>query len=72
MSRALKSRITKLELTAAPETASRVVVVFGDTDEEAQRDLAEKQAAGEYHEGDHVIHVRFVSPGEVPGPDEAS
>ena len=66
MSRVLKSRIAKLELAASPAATDRVVVVFGDTDEEAERQLAEKQAAGEYREGDHVIHVRFVSPGKAP------
>ena len=71
MSRALKSRITKLELAATPASTDRVVVVFGRTAEEVEQQLAEKQATGEYREGDHVIHVRFVSPGAVPGSDDA-
>ena len=70
MSRAMKSRLGKLEAAHQGPSDERVHVTLGRTDAEHERQLEAKRASGEYREGDRVLQVRFVKPGEVAAAGE--
>lgn len=59
MNRSALSRLEKLEEAITP--AARQHIVFGDTPEQAQAELAAKKAAGEISENDHVIVISWMS-----------
>ena len=70
MSRAMKSRIGKLEAARQSPPAGRNHLILGCSDAELEQQEEAKRASGEIQDGDRVMRVRFVTPGEVAAAGE--
>ena len=70
MSRILKTRLGKLEAAHQRQPAGRNHLILGQSDAELEQQEDAKRAAGEIQDGDRVMRVRFVKPGEVAAAGE--
>ena len=70
MSRAMKSRIGKLEAARQTQPVGRNHLILGCSDAELEQQEEAKRASGEIQDGDRVMRVRFVTPGEVAAAGE--
>ena len=72
MSRILKTRLGKLEAAHQSQPAGRKCnhLILGCSDAELEQQEEAKRASGEIQDGDRVMRVRFVTPGEVAAAGE--
>ena len=64
MSAPVRRRLERLERTLTP-VLGKVHVRFGTSDEEIEQQISALKASTEWSDGDSVVAVRFVSPGEA-------
>ena len=65
MSRILKTRLGKLEAAHQSQAAGRNHLILGQSDAELEQQEDAKRAAGEIQDGDRVMRLLFVKPGEA-------
>ncbi len=70
MSRILKTRLGKLEAAHQNQPVGRNHLLLGQSDAELEQQEEAKRAAGEIQDGDRVMRVLFVKPGEAVAADE--
>ena len=64
MSPPVRRRLERLERAITP-LLGKVHVRFGTSDEELEQQISALKASAEWSDGDSVIAVRFVSPGDA-------
>lgn len=67
MSRAMLKRLESLEQKVS-KVDGKVHLLFGHTSDELEQKERELMASPAWREGDRVIGVRWVKPGEIPKP----